>query len=309
MPIQSFVFVVNVFLNLTIIGPANLSRSSSGACAPPTPLPAFEPVLQILNSDRVVLRNLSISGGSGLFISDSAVVSGGDMTVSESSNNGIALGGVVGSRGTSLTLTASDVVQNSCANGVFVPPFSTLLSAANIHHNGAWGISGAGFITITGGSIHDNGIGGVTVSGPGKALVVSFGSITISSNGGNPLARDPTFRAGVSGVAGGIVQVVGDVTISGNIGGPGILLRLNSTGFFGDMNVTGNAGGGVKLQYASVADFTSFQGVAELHDNLDATIGDLHCDDYSNAFGDVSGAVQNNCPKEAIVKIKAAKAK
>jgi hypothetical protein len=56
----------------------------------------------------------------------------------------------------------------------------------------------------------------------------------------------------------------------------------------------------VKLQYASVADFTS--SGAALSSNGAAT-GDLHCDDYSNAFGDVSGVVVNNCRKEADLKV------
>ena len=298
-PAPGATFFAVGFSDLTIAGTSIATlQSSSAACGSPA-----SPTLFIRDSPRVTLRNLAITGGSGLLIVDSTVISaaaGGDtsdLTISGSSGSGISVGQVVGGRGSSLTLTESDVIANNCQNGVFVGPAGTLVSQADIHDNGEWGISGSAssHIAVTGGSLHHNGIGGATTNGPGKLLIASVSApVSIHSNGSNPQGLNAAFSAGVSGIWGANVQIVGAVTIENNVG-PGVLLRLNSTGPMGAMTVQSNAGGGMSLQLGSVVDFTSFPGPAMLQGNGGGTFGDLLCDTSSQAFGDVSQVGDNKC--------------
>ena len=94
-PQRWFPFTVRNFNNLTIQGDATLSQPAI-ACDQPNDGSTgdrLRDVLRITDSARVNLRGLTIQGGEGVSVSNSAVFFDGDVTVFDSRRRGVSVGG------------------------------------------------------------------------------------------------------------------------------------------------------------------------------------------------------------------------
>jgi hypothetical protein len=288
-------FFVAGFTNLTIragVGGATLSGPSD-VCTPGEPAPSGGYVLSILNSSRVALENLQVTGGRGVQVSNSNVLTTTPQnfgnTVSGSRTTGFDV-----QNGGALNLKGVDVVTDSCVAGVSVSGNSSFTSAATIRNSGEDGVraSAPAAVQLNNGSkIHDNGTVGLSYSGPGR--VVMF-LADVYGNGLAPAGLSASAPGGVRALWGAFVQSVGS-NIHDNAG-PGVSLRLNATSALTNTTVQFNVGGGLNLQQGSVADLTSVGGVNVLNGNASGSIGDINCDAYSQVFGDASGVASNKCP-------------
>jgi hypothetical protein len=288
-------FFVAGFTNLTIragVGGATLSGPSD-VCTPGEPAPSGGYVLSILNSSRVALENLQVTGGRGVQVSNSNVLTTTPQnfgnTVSGSRTTGFDV-----QNGGALNLKGVDVVTNSCQHGVSVIGNSSLISSATIQNNGEIGVKATAPASVSlnsGSKIHDNGTAGVHYSGPGR-LVMAL--TEVYGNGQAPAGGLASNPGGVVGIWGAFVQTIAS-SIHDNAG-PGVYLRLNATSALTNTTVQSNVGGGLNLYQGSVADLSSFGGVNVLNGNATGSIGDINCDAYSQVFGDVSAVASNKCP-------------
>jgi len=292
-----FSFDASGHTNLTITSDSGIATLSapSETCTPGQAAPTGgTAVLFISSSDRVVLQNLTITGGRGLSISDSVVQSFGGVTVSGSRTNGIAVGG---GRGSNLTLTGSDVVTDNCSNGLFVTE-SLVVSGADITNNRAIGVfagPSTNVIINLGSVISGNGTAGAITNGGWLTL----NGAEVSSNGAAPLGQDAVSGdfGGVVGRVNAVVQVTQSSIVRNNTGA-GVRLNLNSTGIVGGgAIVEANSAGGLNLIEGSVArlDANLAGGIPLLRSNGGGSVGDLNCDAYSQAFGNASGVLSNKC--------------
>lgn len=286
-------FNVVDFSNLTIAGVNGVATLAgpAGACGTGGPGTLF-----VRDSARVVLSNLTITGGGGLIVQDSTVLSGGNptnVTVTGSHAAGVTINQFALARGASVSLTSSDAVYGNCGSGIAGFAAANVTTVAHLHDNGGFGLamsSGTAWVQ-KGSEIDNNGAGGISLNGPGRIFLAGG---HVHDNGGDPNAN-PAFRAGVSGAWGALVQIVGDTNtvIEHNVG-PGVLLQLNSTGAFGPFISQSNSAGGVSLLYGSAAQFIDLPTPAVLTGN---TGGDLVCDSASTVFGDISLVTDNRCQK------------
>jgi hypothetical protein len=287
-------FIIAGFTNLTIkagAGGATLSAASD-ACTPGANPPPGGFVLQIFDSGRIALENLQITGGRGLAVTNSTVVTNrpanAGNTFSGSRTTGISL-----MDGSNLTLKSVDLVQNNCQHGVVVIGNSSLISSATIRNNGDTGVnaSAPAAVTLPGGSkIHDNGTAGVVYSGPGR---VQLAGTEVYANGLAPVGVNASNPGGVVAILGALAQLVG-ANVHDN-GGSGVYLRLNSTGLLTNTTVQSNPSGGLNLNQGSMAELSVLVGPNVLQGNGGGGIGDVNCDAYSQVFGDVSGVASNKC--------------
>jgi hypothetical protein len=283
---------VSGFSNLTLrgdSGPATLS-SPSQACTAASPLE----VLSISTSSRVVLQDVVITGGNGVGVSDSVVLSLGGISIDGSRTSGIA---IRGGSGSTVTIANGDVVSNNCTHGVVVTsPSLVFINGAAVRDNGVNGVfagpSSNVFIAANA-VVSGNGTTGVQTSG-GRLSV--FNS-EISWNGGNPTGAGSgtVFPGGIAAnFLAGVTLGTGARVM--NNSGSGVHLSLNSIGLLTNgATVQGNSGGGVNLIEGSIARLDATGGVPVLSGNGGGSTGDVNCDAYSQVLGNTAGVASNKC--------------
>jgi hypothetical protein len=281
-------FFISGARNLTIQAPEGqmaLLQRPTAACDTP-----FPPSVLAIADSRVALRGLSIAGGSGVSAEMSTVTLLGDVDVANSRASGFNLSH---SRLQVFGTTGNETHHN-CIAGVGVNESSSFWGNIDGHHNDNSGIHvGAGSTAnVSGGSVFDDNTIGIAVLNGGHAFV--SGQTIIRSNGAVPQSHSLYgVRSGILVNFGGTLWVISpNGALIENNSGPGILADNNSTLYLTGATIRENPDGGVSLLHHSVAQFGEGN---EVQGNARGPVGDLNCDRWSLAHGDLSGVDRVKC--------------
>jgi hypothetical protein len=229
----SLPITIQNFGNISISGPANLSGGIIACNATPAPGQYAGPMLNIIGSRSVSVRNLNISGGSGVFLQDSSGSFLG-VTIDHSRSEGLSVQGAstLGLTGGTLTgpspgtfVPAPNNVTNNCGNGINVGVGSTVsvIMLATISGNGQAGVlvngGGASLSACcvaenVGSIVVENNRAGVTVGAIGGSAIVSGGSTCSGLTGTATVRNNSEWGAALTGAS--FLGLSGRVTFENN---------------------------------------------------------------------------------------------